>query len=178
MLPKSEKAARFAAQLMEIRSDPLIGNPHVTRCQTTADVICKIRRTVVGSQGKQEPVSFIIGPVKIRSQSIGWDRILKTQSAGIALQHGLQKCPVHHIQFLLAFPIGELHLLSAHNGLLLRHVLRYHQIQGNMGKWCLRSPSARRIDAENKCLHAFFHPVIGKVVRLDKGRQIRIKRRK
>ena len=132
----------------------------------------------MGSQRKQKPVSLIIRPVEVRSQSIGRDRILKTESAGIALQHSLQKCPVHHIQFRLALPIGEIHLLSTHDGLLRCHILRNHQIQGNMGKWCLSPPSARRIYAKDKGLHTLFHPVIREVVRLDKGRQIRIKRGK
>ena len=141
-------------------------------------VVDKVRRSVVGSQGKQKPVLFRVGPVVIFGDSVGRNRILEAQAVGIALQHGLQKCPVHHVHFLLAFPVSEVHPFSAHNGPLSGHVSRNLQIHKNMGKRRLGAPAAGRVHAENEGFHAFLDLVVGQVVRLHKGRKVCIKGRK
>ena len=174
----TEKSSRLSAQFPQIQTQAAAHAADVAGLHVAVDVIGEIRRAVLGRHFKQQPVVFRLRPVEILGNGIGGDGVLESSSVGVSLDHGLDKRLVDHVHLRLAISVGKVHLFSAYDGRHGRHIRRHRPVQGNVGKRCLGAPAAGGINAVDKRLDALFHLVIGQVIRLDKGRQVGVKRGK
>ena len=174
-LTGAKESTTLFAELTEIQTEATAHAADVAWLHITVDIIGKIRSTVLGSHLKEKTVVLGIRPVEFLCDGVGRDRILKSTSVGISLDHGLDKCLIDHIHLFLAVFILEVHILAAYDGRKFCKVIRNSPVQCNIGKRCLGSPAARCVHPIYKRLNAFLHFRIRKVVHLYKRSQIGIK---
>ena len=174
-LAGTEIAAGFLSQFAQIQTQTAAHTPHIAGLHITVDIVGKVRRAVFCCHLKKQAVILRVGPVEIGSDGIGRNRILESPSVGIPFDHGLDKGLVDHIHLFFAVFIFKVHLFAAHDGRKFRQIVGNCPVQSDIGKRSLGSPPTGCIDAVDEGFDTLFHLRIRQMIRLDKGRQIRIK---
>ena len=82
---------------------------HVAGLHVGVDVVGEVRRAVLGGHLEEKAVVLGLAPVKILGDGVGRDRVLEAAAVGVALDHDLDERLVHHVHFLLAVAVGEVH---------------------------------------------------------------------
>ena len=170
----SEETAGLFPQFPQVQAQAAAHGAHIAGLHIAVDVVGKVRGTVFCGHFKQELIILRLGPVKVSCNGVGGNGILEAPAVGIALNHNFNERPVHHVHFLFAVLIFKGHLLAAHNGGKLRHVVGDSPVQGDVGEGRLGAPAGGGVDTIDKGFNALFHLVIAQIICLDKGRQVSI----
>ena len=173
----AEEAAGFLAQFPQVQTQAAAHAAHIRGLHVGVDVIGEVGRAVFGRHFKQETVIFRGAPVKLFGNGIGRNRVLEAASVGVAFDHGLDERLVHHFHFFLAVIVGEVHILAAHDGRHVLHVIGHGPVQGDIGEGSLCAPAGRRVHTVNKGLDALLHFFVIQMVCLYERSQVRIKGR-
>ena len=173
-LAAAEEAAAFLAQFPQIQPQAAAHAAHVAGLHVGIDVVGEIGRAVFGGHFKEQVVVFRLRPVEILRDGISGNGILKTAAVGVALDHDLDKRFVDQIHLCLAVTVGEVHGFTAHDAGLASQVGGYRPVQRDVGKRCLRSPAAWRIDPEHETLNAVLDFIIAEFVRAHEGSEVGI----
>ena len=158
----SEKSAGFFAQFTQIQTQTAAHTAHVAGLHVAVDVVGEVRRAVLSRHFKQQLVVFRFAPIEIFCYGIGGNGILETTTVVVAFNHRFDEGFVYHVHFLLAVFVLEVHFLSAHNAVEFRKVVGNGPVKRYVGKWCLRTPTAGRVDAVNEGLYALLYFFIRK----------------
>ena len=173
----AEEAAGFLAQFPQVQTQTAAHAAHVGGLHVGIDVIGEVGRAVFGRHFKQETVIFRGAPVKLFGNGIGGNRVLEAAAVGVAFDHGLDERLVHHFHFFLAVIVGEVHVLSAHDGRHVLHVVGHGPVQGDVGEGSLCAPAGRRVHTVDEGLDALFHFLVIQVVNFYKRSQVGVKGR-
>ncbi len=174
----TEEASRLFSQFSQIQPQSAAHAAHIPWFHIRINIVGKIWSSVFCCHFKQQPVVFVVRPVKIPGNGIGRNRILKSPSIGVPVYHRFDKRLIYHIHFFFTVFIFKIHLPAAHDRRQFRQIIRHGPIQGNIGKRSLCPPPAGRIHAINKRFNTFFHFRVSQAIHLNKRSQIGVKRRK
>ena len=174
-LTGAEVAAGLLPQLPQVQPQPAAHGAHIGGLHVGVDVVGEIGGAVFSGHLEQEAVVLRVAPVEILGDGVGGDGILEAPAVGVALGHDLDERLVHHVHFLFAVAVGEILLLTAHDGRQVFQVLGHGPVQGDVGEGSLRAPAGGGVHAEHEGLDALLDLFLGKVVHLDEGGQIRVK---
>ena len=177
-LAASEKTAGFFAKLAKVETKSAAHGTHVRRFHVGIDVVGEIGSTVFGGHFKEKLVVLGFRPVEIAGYGIGGDRILEASAVGVALDHNFDESLVDHIHFFFAVFVFEVHFLAAYDCIKLGKVGGNGPVEGDVGKGRLGTPAAGSVNTVNKGLDALLNFLVGKIIYLDKGSKIGIKRGK
>ena len=147
---------------------------HVGGLHVGVDIIGEVGRAVFGRHFKQETVVFRGAPVKLFGNGIGRNRVLEAAAVGVAFDHGLDERLVHHFHFFLAVIVGEVHVLAAHDGRHVLHVIGHGPVQGDVGEGSLCAPAGRRVHTVDEGLDALLHFFVIQMVCLYERSQVTI----
>ncbi len=103
---------------------------------------------------------------------------MEASSVRVSLDHRLDERLVYHIHLFFAVLVFKLHLLTADDRRKLREIVGYRPVERDIGKRCLRSPAARRIDPVNERLDTLLYLAVAEMIHFDKRRKIGVKGRK
>ena len=173
-LTGAEKSAGFFAQLAKVEPQAAAHAADIRGLHIAVDIVGEIRRAVFRGHLKEQLVVFGFRPVKVPRDGVGRDRVLEAASVGVALDHRFDEGAVDHIHFRFAVLVFERHFFPAYDGVLFGKIRGNGPVERDVGEGCLRSPAARRIDAEDEGFDALFYFAIGKVIRLDKRSKVGI----
>ena len=150
----AEEAAGFLSEFTQVEAQSAAHRPNVAGLHVRVNVVGEIRCAVLRRHLEQQLIVFCLLPVEIPGDGVSGDRVLEPSSVSVAFDHDLDKRLVHHIHFLLAVAVSEVHFLAANDGVEVLKVLRDRPVQRDVGERCLRAPSAGRVHAVDEGLHA------------------------
>ena len=175
-LAGSEESAGFLAQLAKVKTESAAHGADIAGLHVGVDVVGEIGRAVFRSHFEQQLVVLCLIPVEISGDGVCGDRILESSAVGVAFDHDLDEGLVHHIHFLLAVAVGEVHLLAADDRGKVLEVVRNSPVQSDVGERSLCAPSAGCVHAVDEGLHALLDFLLGQVVDLYERCQVCVKR--
>ena len=171
-LAGAEEAAGLLAQLAQVQTQTAAHGADVAGLHVGVDVVGEIGGAVLGGHLEEELVVLGLAPVEVAGDGVGGDGVLEAAAVGVALDHDLDEGLVHHVHFLLAVAVGEIHLLAADDGRQVLQIVGHGPVQGDVGEGRLGAPAAGGVDAVDEGLDALLDLLLAQVVHPDEGGQI------